>query len=301
MDLREFFYFHKSDRILLLVILAFCICFAAIVWIVGNGEQQTEFASEDSLLFQKSPIPSKRQWHHSYRPYQQGTAAIRLTTFDPNTADSTQLLQLGLSPWQVRNIYKYRAKGGVYRKPEDFARLYGLTQKKYRELLPYIRISSDYQPASKLVGEREKPQPYERDTLKYPIKLQANEHIVLNTADTTTLKKVPGIGSAWAKRIVSYGQRLGGYVSVKQLLDMEDFPKESIDYFVVSNPHPHQINLNRLSLNDLRRHPYINFFQARAITDYRRLKGNLSSLDQLRLLKDFPPEAIERLKPYVCF
>ena len=48
--------------------------------------------------------------------------------FDPNTADSTQLLRLGLQPWQVRNIYRYRARGGIYRTREDFARLYGLTR-----------------------------------------------------------------------------------------------------------------------------------------------------------------------------
>ena len=64
--------------------------------------------------------------------------------FDPNTADSTQLLRLGLKPWQVRSIYRYRAKGGVFSEPADFARVYGLTLKQYRELEPYIRIGRDY-------------------------------------------------------------------------------------------------------------------------------------------------------------
>ena len=45
----------------------------------------------------------------------------------------------------------------------------------------------------------------------------------------------------------------------------------------------------------------MNFYQARAVSDYRRLKGKLTSLSQLRLLKDFTPEAIERLRPYVEF
>ena len=74
--------------------------------------------------------------------------------FDPNTADSTTLLRLGLQPWQVANIYRYRSHGGIYRRPEDFARLYGLTQKQYRELEPYIRISADYRPAVELVKDR---------------------------------------------------------------------------------------------------------------------------------------------------
>ena len=120
-------------------------------------------------------------------------------------------MRLGLQPWQVRNIYKYRAHGGIYRQKEDFARLYGLTVKQYRELEPYIRISSDYLPASTLVG---KHQQTERDTLRYPIKLKEDEHVILNTADTTQLKKVPGIGSYYASEIIRHGQRLGGFVKI---------------------------------------------------------------------------------------
>ena len=133
------------------------------------------------------------------------------------------------------------------------------------------------------------------------MKLSPTEHVVLNTADTTQLKKVPGIGSGWARRIVGYGSRLGGYVSVDQLRELDGFPEEALAYFVVSQPQTRKLNLNTLTLNQLRQHPYINFYQARAITDYRRLKGNLQSLDQLRLLSDFTPEAIQRLKPYVSF
>ena len=218
--------------------------------------------------------------------------------FDPNTADSTQLLRLGLQPWQVRNIYKYRAHGGVYRRKEDFARLYGLTVKQYRELEPYIRISRDYAPASTLVPARET---HERDTLRFPVKINEGEQVVLNTADTTMLKTVPGIGPYYAKKIVDYGQRLGGYVSVDQLDEIEGFPLDAKDYLIIEGATPHKLNVNSLSLNELKRHPYINFYRAKAITDYRRLHGPLRSLNDLRLSKDFPPETIKRLEPYVEF
>ena len=61
------------------------------------------------------------------------------------------------------------------------------------------------------------------------------------------------------------------------------------------------MNINQLSLNELKRHPYINFYRARAIEDYRRLHGPIKSLNDLRLSKDFPPEAIARLESYVEF
>ena len=133
------------------------------------------------------------------------------------------------------------------------------------------------------------------------MKIRETEHVVLNTADTTALKTVPGIGSYFARRIVQYGQRLGGYVSIDQLDEIENFPQEAKHYLVVEGPHPHKLNVNQLSLDELKRHPYINFFQAKAITDYRRLHGPIKSLQDLRLSKDFPPEAIERLLPYVAY
>jgi DNA uptake protein ComE-like DNA-binding protein len=83
--------------------------------------------------------------------------------------------------------------------------------------------------------------------------------------------------------------------------EIENFPSDSKKYFSVNASGVHQLNVNRLSLNDLKRHPYINYYQAKAITDYRRLHGPLHSLNDLRLLPDFSAEAIKRLEPYVCF
>ena len=213
--------------------------------------------------------------------------------FDPNTADSTALLRLGLQPWQVRSIYRYRAKGGIFRTKQDFAKVYNLTKKDYLRLEPYIRISDDYQPASTLFPKET------RDTLRHPVKLKDGEHIVLNTADTTQLMKVPGIGSYYAKEIVRHGKWIGGYVSVDQLDEIDGFPQSAKKYFVVNHPTPHRLNINKLSLQELRRHPYINYYQAKTIVDYRRLHGDIKSLHDLRFSKDFSEDVIHRLEPYI--
>lgn len=134
-----------------------------------------------------------------------------------------------------------------------------------------------------------------------PHKIREGEHVVLNTADTTALKTIPGIGPYFARKIVQYGERLGGYVSIDQLDEIDDFPLDSKKYLVIQDAQPRKLNLNQLSRNELKRHPYINYYQARAIEDYRRLHGPLKSLNDLRLSKDFPPKAIERLMPYVAY
>lgn len=293
--IREFFYLQKSDRKVILTLLVVIVAVFTMIFLTGGDDTATTTQQKAN----HKQYVSRSYSYSSYTPKK----AERFY-FDPNTADSTQLLRLGLQPWQVRNIYKYRAAGGIYRKPQDFAKLYGLTVKQYRELEPYIRISNDYLPASTLVNDKyENNQKAPKDSSMYqrPIKIKETEHIVLNTADTTQLITIPGIGPYYARKIVQYGNRLGGYVSVDQLDEIEEFPIEAKKYLVISNPSPKKLNINKLTLNELKRHPYISFYQAKAITDYRRLHGAINSLNDLRLLKDFSPEVIKRLTPYVAY
>lgn len=278
-----------------------CIIVVVLTVIVLTGNEQT--ATPDSTKDRAGTSSRQQRYHHDNRPIDDGMPAreTKLFAFDPNTADSTQLLQLGLQRWQVRNIYRYRRAGGIYRRPQDFARLYGLTAGQYRRLEPYIRISADYQPASSLfpASADRQSSAVARDTLRYPVKLEQGQHVILNTADTTQLRRVPGIGVYFANEIVNHGRYLGGYVSIDQLDEIPDFPREAKQYFVISKPNPHRLNVNRLSLNELRRHPYINYYQAKAIVDFRRLHGHIENLKQLSLSKDFPPDAIRRLEPYI--
>lgn len=169
----------------------------------------------------------------------------------------------------------------------------------------YIRTKVVYRDRPDYSGRRapfrSASEPRDSFVPRYPVKIHEGGHVILNTADTTALKTIPGIGPYFARKIVQYGERLGGYVCVDQLDEIEDFPLDAKDYLVIENPSPRKLNINQLSLNELKRHPYINYYRAKAITDYRRLHGPIRSLDDLRLSKDFPQDIIDRLKPYVAY
>ena len=329
---RQLFYLQRSDRRTLL----FCILlgvFALVTVTVlsycgtsrsdSTAKKQTVASDSATRAFGASGSGDASQWRYDEGA---GSAMAERFAFDPNTADSTQLLRLGLKPWQVRSIYRYRAKGGVFSEPADFARVYGLTLKQYRELEPYIRIGRDYQPAARFVDSRRSAygssagsagpsagssgpaagssaghngHAVARDTVKYPTKLRPSQHLAVNTADTTALKRVPGIGSYYARRIVAYREKLGGFSSVQQLREIEGMPDEAIPYLTVDPKAIRKLHINKLTLSQLRKHPYLNYYQARDIVDYRRLQGPITSLSQLALLKDFTSHDIERLAPYI--
>ena len=61
------------------------------------------------------------------------------------------------------------------------------------------------------------------------------------------------------------------------------------------------IEVNKGTVNELRSHPYMNFYQARAIVELRRERGKIKGPEQLSLLEEFTAQDLERLKPYLDF
>lgn len=300
MPQRNFFYLPRSDRRILLGCIVVFIAAVAIRSVFSNDGKTARQESKATTNSMAEQTLRSRSNNINYRYDEGNERVVELFPFDPNTADSTQLLRLGLAPYQVRNIYRYRQKGGTFRHKEDFSRIYGITEKQYREIEPYICISSDYRQATPRYAEETQAASV-RDTVMYPIKLKDGQTISLNLSDTAQLKKVPGIGSGYARAIVSYRERLGGFVSVNQLVEIKGLPESALDYFREEHAKVKKIAVNNLNVNQLRKHPYISFYQAKAIVDYRRLKGKINSIDDLKLLKEFTSDDIERLRPYLAY
>lgn len=244
--------------------------------------------------------------------------------FDPNTADSTTLLRLGLAPWQVRAVYRYRAKHGRYHTPEDFMRLPGMTVELWQRLGPQVRIAEAFryvtpparakQDAPALPHEavaagpdslrgiaHESQREVRRDSFPRQEKLAAGITVDINTADTAALKMIPGIGSRRAASIVAYRQKLGGFVTAEQAMEAIEMPDSVLQWMRVEQKPVGRINLNKASVQKMMNHPYLSFYQAKAINEYRRNKGELHGLDDLSKMKEFQPTDIERLEPYVSF
>ena len=232
--------------------------------------------------------------------------------FDPNTADSTTLLRLGLSPWQVRSIYRYRAKHGRYHKTEDFMKLPGLTNEQWERLRPYIRIATEFQYVESAVSvEEERRQALEAmkamemadslDSFPRQPKIAFGQTIDINLADTSQLKMIPGIASKRAARIVAYRKSLGGFVAVEQAMEAIELPDSVLKYMTLSPVEVTKISINKLSVQQMMKHPYLNFYQAKAIFEHRQNKGDLHAIDELSRLEGFRATDIDRLRPYITF
>lgn len=226
---------------------------------------------------------------------------IHLQPFDPNTADSTLLVTVGLKPWMARNLIRYRNAGKVFRRPEDLQRLYGMNDSLYSTLLPFIQIDTAALASSlgmcRVVSDTDTV-----ITANTP-RIKRDTILDLNTADTTEFMLLRGVGRFTAMQIIRYRQALGGYYSTSQLYEISEIANDRIDSLL---PHLYAdtslitpIDVNRASVKQLYRHPYISYKQAEQLYDLRRRKLRLHSPDELSAV--FSPDERQRLLPYLRF
>lgn len=238
----------------------------------------------------------KAKWKKTYK---RDTIAIQMQVFDPNTVDSMTLLHLGFKPWQAKNMLKYRAKGGKYRKKEDLKKLYGMTDSMYLALTPYIYIKDS------IVVDSARIDSVHMDTLPKWNSTKKDTILNLRTADTTELKLIRGIGSYRAKMIVRYREQLGGYAQVEQIMEARGMDKVIADsilpHFYIDSVVVNKIPINHIRPEVLQRHPYLNFEQAKAIYEYRRKHIRIKSAEELKKIKGLSPTDIEKILIYLDF
>ncbi len=158
--------------------------------------------------------------------------------FDPNTVSVEDLCRLGFSIKQAESIDNYRKKGGKFRRKEDFAKSYVVSESVYERLEDYIDI---------------------------PL-------VDLNLADSTAFDALPGIGGWFAAKMIEYRNKLGGYTCIEQLLEIYRFDQDKFDALsdLVCVRNPVYYPLWSLPVDSLKLHPHIrNYETAKAIILFR--------------------------------
>lgn len=284
--LKELLTFTKGEKVGMAVLIA--ICLTVLFYPQFKSSRPTEDSDEESFELFKQKVDEL------YASANQPAAANgiekqvgiyrqspELMMFDPNTADSLTYLKLGFTPKQVSSILRYRLHGGYFSRVEDFKRLYVVSDEKYEQLKPYISITrKTHQPTS--------------FTLM----------VELNAADTTELKRLRGIGSYYAKRIVAYRERLGGFVSVEQVMEIDGIDSERFALFSSNAKVDKNLSLllpiSTATEDRLRRHPYIAAAKARQIVRLRK-EQPIVSMSVLIAEGVFTTQQAEKVSPYLKF
>lgn len=220
---------------------------------------------------------------------------ITLFPFDPNQATEEELRALGFSPGLSKRLMAYRTKGGSFRIKHDLMKLYGMDSLFFANLEPFILL-----PESFNVAANEKPISSHREK---PVTREATR-FDLNLADTSLLKTIYGIGSKLSGRIVQHRDRLGGFVSTRQLYGIYGLDSAVIDRllkvsFIREDFQPQTLNINAVTEEELAVHPYISKRMARAMVTYRFQHGKYQSVEDLRKILQLDEEQLNSIRPYL--
>lgn len=141
---KDFFYYSKAERRIIVFLLLLALILTGVYIGISRKDSPAVAIQNneeiDSFLVQLK----EKEKNVSYRKYTSNAPVVVLQEFDPNTADSLTFRQLGLPAFIARNILRYREKGGVFRSPEAFARIYGLKEETFQTLKPYIVIGERF-------------------------------------------------------------------------------------------------------------------------------------------------------------
>jgi len=210
--------------------------------------------------------------------------------FDPNTVSADSFARLGFTDREAAILLKYRSyRPLTFRKPEDVLRVTAIDQDRLRELLPVMEIVL---PAADSTTERTvagvvPPSPVD-----------------INSATAEEWQQLPGIGPYRARKIVEYRDRLGGFVSIDQVATTYGLPDSSFQQIAgllrASTPVP-SLYVNRMTAEELGRHPYLRRRTAEIIVRYRQNHGAFASADELKKVRALSTETLEQLLPYLNF
>ncbi len=200
-----------------------------------------------------------------------------LFRFDPNIAEKDEFLKLGFSERVANNIINYRNKGGKFRVKEDLKKIYGVDTVLYKNVEEFIIIKG------KSVKKIDK--------------------FEINSTDSAGWTSLNGIGPYFAGKICKYRKMLGGFYKLEQLKEVYNFKEETYEKIKgelkVDTLLVRRININFSDIKELKQHPYCRYENAKKIVDYRSLKGNYSSVNQLLEDSVIEGEVYYKLKPYL--
>jgi DNA uptake protein ComE-like DNA-binding protein len=230
--------------------------------------------------------------------------SAKLFYFDPNRISAGDWQRLGLPDRLILTISHYLQKGGSFRTPSDLRKIYGLKEKDFERLSPFIRIQHNGNPVLTGRYPKEKRGPVNGGQhIAGSFNKKEPQSLDINLADSALWIRLPGIGYRLANRIVHFRNKLGGFYSVDQVKETFGL---SDSVFQMIRPFLHwsgtglqKINLNTAGQEVLQEHPYIRWKLAKQIIAYREQHGGFKSVSELQQLALVDEEIFKKLEPYL--
>ena len=277
----------RSKRGLLVLILASLgLIFFPRVYMFFQKEEAFVINSEQIAEFERTHKKFEKRNYSNYYSKKKKYKAPD-SKFNPNTFTLSDWMNLGLSEKQSVVVLKFTSRG-IYSE-QDLKRIFVIPD----VLFELIRDSVVY------------PERFQNSPNQESFKKQAKQItlINLNTADTTEFMKIYGIGAFYAKQIIRYREKLGGYLTKEQLFEVWKMTPEAYDkikdHVFISEKDVKRININSVTIEELKVHPYLKWNQANSIIKMRIQRNGFKNIEEIKESVLIDSETYEKLFPYL--
>ncbi len=230
-----------------------------------------------------------------------------LFDFNPNDLPDSGFVAMGFSQKDISTLRKYQSAGGTFKTKADFSRMYFLNETEFDSLEPFILLPNrrpSYQDTSKYSKKKTGGVKWS-DTANTAYYSYSDIICDLNLADTNELKKLPYIGSFYARKICEYREELGGYHNIAQLLELWKMTPETIDKFAnrvsIDLSAIRLMDINSVTAQELSAHPYVSAHLASQIVIAREANGPYDGMGNNCLEGLLNAELCVKLAPYLAF
>ena len=277
----------RSKRGLLVLILASLgLIFFPRVYMFFQKEEAFVINSEQIAEFERTQKKFEKRNYSNYYSKKKKYKAPD-SKFNPNTYTLSDWKNLGLSEKQSLVVLKFTSRG-IYSE-QDLKRIFVIPD----ILFELIRDSVIY------------PERFQNSPNQESLKKQAKQItlINLNTADTTEFMKIYGVGAFYAKQIIRFREKLGGFFKKEQLLEVWKMTPEAYekikDHVFISEKDVKRININSVTIEELKVHPYLKWNQANSIVKMRIQRNGFKNIEELKESVLIDSETYEKLFPYL--
>jgi competence protein ComEA len=247
---------------------------------------------------------------------------VELFDFDPNVIERADWLRLGLTDRQVDGIERYREKGGRFRSKQDLARMYSLHVEQVEMLMPHVLLPDSLPARDRYARRHRSDRPRDAHTGWVPDAARSTSDqdrpvrggrpdrpthraVEVNTADSLLLVQLPGIGPSFARGILKYREKLGGYRSLDQfaevyvLMDKPDALARLAELLVIDTLMVRRLPINTCTVEQLAAHPYAGWKVAKPLIAYRQHHGPFKQLSDIRACVAVDEAVFRKLAPYL--
>ncbi|WP_407557615.1 ComEA family DNA-binding protein [Winogradskyella sp. 4-2091] len=293
--MKSHFQFSNQQRNGIFLLLALIVIIQCLYWFVPN----LYINSKEELPENINEIEAFRNEIDSLRLVEIENKKPKIYPFNPNYITDYKGYSLGMSNEEIDRLHKFRSTNQWVNSAKDFQNVTKVSDSFLAKISPYFKFPEW------VTNPKPKSRGYNNSYSKSSTSKSYNQKIDLNIATANQLRIVYGVGEKLSERIIKYRNKFsGGFISDIQLNEIYGLEQEVIERikndFTVKTPRSIQTyNLNTATRDQLVTIQYIDYEIANNIIEERTLRDGFSSIDDLRMVEDFPLKKFEIIKLYL--